>query len=165
MKKRNIAAVMGLVAASLFAVTAQATPVTYNFVPTSGPGTGGSVSFDTSAGNGFQNVALSAFNFNTGTSTYDLSQAAGTGEGSGGQLTTLMVTVPPFFNLTADLGTNTYSGFFINVGAGLTMFAGNFIEATSVPEPGVLGMFGAGVLLIGGALILDKKRRGMAAGA
>ncbi len=167
----NIASLTLAAAAAIsFVPTAGATPVNYNFMVsvTSGPLAGnaenGSFSYDSSSivPNGFNSASglLTAFNFNFDGTTYDASTANTglLGFDSAGKLTSFFISsscplctfAPGTDNFTVAPGS---LGFLYSTTASTDYGVGDVtysLAGVSVPEPGTLGLFGFGLLLLGG---------------
>ena len=165
------AACFALAAAAIaFVPAAQATPLTYNFTVdvTSGPLAGktqnGSFSFDSSSvtpgSTNSTSGLLTAFNFTFDSIAYNASTAntGALGFDSAGSLNYFFISsscpqctfAPGTENFTVTPGqdgfvysTATFGGY----AGGNVTFA---IAGVSVPEPGTLGLFGFGLLLLGG---------------
>ena len=167
-------AFLALAAAAISCVpAAEATPVNYNFTVdvTSGPLAGiledGSFSYDSSSivAGGFNSASglLTAFNFTFNGTAYDASTANTglLGFDSTGKLTSFFISSScPL--CTFAPGTDNFSVFpgpqgfvystatFDDYGFGDVTYS---LAGMSVPEPGTLGLFGFGLLLLGGVAV------------
>ncbi len=169
-KKGASLALAAAVAAISFVPAAQATPITYGFTvnvtsgPLSGNAQNGSFSFDSSSvtpGNtNSANGLLTAFNFTFNGMTYDAGHAntGALGFNSAGNLTYFFISSScPLCtfskgseNFTITPGENGFlysTAAFDDFGYGDVTYART---AVHVPEPGTLGLFGFGLLLLGG---------------
>jgi hypothetical protein len=164
-------AFLALAAAAVsFVPAAEATPVNYNFVVnvTSGPFTGdfqnGSFSYDSGSvvagGSNSASGLLTAFNFTFNGTTYDAS-TANTGLlkfDATGKLTSFLISSScPVCAFSA--GTDNFTlypgslGFLYSTATSADYGVGDVtysLAGVSVPEPGTLGLFGFGLMLLGG---------------
>jgi hypothetical protein len=173
-------AVLALAAAISFVPAAEANPVDYNFTVkvTSGELMGntanGSFSYDSSSvvSGGFNSASglLTAFNFMFNGTTYDASTANTglLGFDSAGKLTSFFISsscplcafVPGTDNFTVTPGS---MGFLYSTTASTDYGVGDVtysLAGVSVPEPGTFGLFGFGLLLLGGVAMRRRLPHG-----
>lgn len=165
-------ALAAAVAAISFVPAAEATPITYNFAvqvtsgPLSGNAQSGSFSYDSSSivsGGGYNSNSglLTAFNFNFNGIAYDASTANTglLGFNPDGKLSSFYISsncplctfVPDTDNFT--LTALSPNGFFYSTASPVGFGYGEVTSSPAgvpVPEPGTLGLFGFGLLLLGG---------------
>ncbi|MEO7051924.1 MAG: PEP-CTERM sorting domain-containing protein [Rhodanobacter sp.] len=175
-------AFLALAAAAISCVpAAEASPVNYNFsvAVTSGALTGnvenGSFSYDSSSivADGFNSEPglLTAFKLNFGGTAYDASTANTglLGFDAAGKLTSFFISsscglctfAPGTDNFTVTAfptdGFAYSTATFDDFGFGDVTYA---LAGVSVPEPGTLGLFGFGLLLLGGVAVRRRSPRG-----